>query len=214
MRGRPIQGMKDAGPDIGRAMRAAIVAIPLIVAEVEYLLADRQEQLRLRSAQAFEHLQRLLAVDVDIRKKWLDALDGKGETSCEQLGAVHLFGHGIYAFKAHASAGRTDLVFNEPVDVDRVGRVSSGLVLTEWKVAKRDADVGVAFAEAKKQAESYAVGVLAGLELAGYRYLVVVTKMQPPTMAVPAPTEIGGVIYQPITIAIEPRSPSKQSKKK
>jgi len=79
-------------PDEGPAMRAAVVALPLIAAEVPHLLTGRQERLRLRPAQAFELLQRVLAVDADVRQKWHEAFREKGEVSCEQLGAVHLLG--------------------------------------------------------------------------------------------------------------------------
>lgn len=46
----------------------------------------------MRSKRAFLHLQRLLAVDADIRAKWKGAFEAehKGELSCEKLGAVHL----------------------------------------------------------------------------------------------------------------------------
>jgi hypothetical protein len=49
------------------------------------------------------------------------------------------------------------------------------LVLTEWKAVKTDGSLGAQIRQVRKQADRYAQGVLAGIELAGYRYLVVVS---------------------------------------
>jgi hypothetical protein len=59
----------------------------------------------------------------------------------------------------------------------------------------------------------YKSGVLAGVELAGYRYLVIVTEKQASKEMMPAKVEVAGVIYQPINIAINPRTPSGESKR-
>lgn len=90
--------------------------------------------------------------------------------------------------------GRTDLVFQEPVNTDKAARASEGLVLREWKVAKNDAEISKAFEEARAQADIYAGGVLSGLELAGYRYLVIVTEKQAPPAAILETAQSNGVV--------------------
>jgi hypothetical protein len=200
--------------DMFRLMRVGTVVLPAFASGFTYLLRGRQELIRLRSARGFELLQRLLVVDPDTRKKWLNAFYGKGETTCEQLGAVHLLSQGIHAFKINAAGARTDLVFNEPLNVSRAAQTSEGLVLTEWKVARADDKIAAAFREARQQVDLYQEGPLAGLELAGYRYLVVVTERQAPHTTIPQGISSGGVVYEPINIAISPRTPSAQSKQK
>jgi hypothetical protein len=152
-------------------------------------------------------LQRLLAVDDDVRSKWKAAFE-RGEVRCEQLGAVHLLSHGIFAFKINADGARTDLVFpDEPIEASVTRRGIEGLVLTEWKLA----DAGNAtdrFEEARRQAELYRQGPLVGTELAGYRYAIAVSLTDLPREAMLDDMEIGGVVYRHINISIEPRSPS------
>jgi hypothetical protein len=189
------------------------VVLPAFSSGFTHLLQGREELIRSRSARGFELLQRILAVDLDVRKKWLRAFDDKGEATCEQLGAVHLLSQGIHAFKINAAGARTDLVFGEPLDVTRAAQTSEGLVLTEWKVAHADDEIVAAFDQARRQADLYKEGGLAGLELAGYRYLVVVTMQQAPRRAMPPRASSNGVVYQPINIAISPRTPSAQAKR-
>jgi hypothetical protein len=59
----------------------------------------------------------LIVVDKNVRAKWQAAWKKSGghETRCEQLGAVHLLSHGIWAFKTSAN-GATDLVYSDPID--------------------------------------------------------------------------------------------------
>src|SRR5258707_13086277 len=66
---------------------------------LSFILSDTQEVLRSRADRAFEHLQRMIVADSDYKAKWQAAFD-RGEEACEQLGAVHLLLHGIWAFKA------------------------------------------------------------------------------------------------------------------
>jgi len=117
--------------------RAQKVLLMLVAfeAEMSFLILDAEEVIRSRSDRAFEHLQRSIVVDVALREKWAAAF-AEGEVTCEQLGAVHLLAHGIWAFKVNAEGARTDLVYQEPLtDIDRVTRAADGLVLTEWKRA-------------------------------------------------------------------------------
>jgi hypothetical protein len=187
------------------------VLLTAFEAEMSFLLSDVQEVIRARSERAFLHLQRLLAVDADLRDTWSTAFEGKGEASCEQLGAVHLLWHGMFAFKGHAPAARTDLVFSEPIDVSVLERGVEGLVLTEWKVAN-EGNAAECFDTARTQARLYQQGILAGTELTGYRYVVVVSLNQLPN--VPDNMNIEGVCYRHVNIAIKPRPPSVEARKR
>ena len=184
---------------LGDAMlvRTIIVKLVAFEAEMTFCLDSPMERVRSASELAFMHLQRLIVVDDEYRKKWQAAF-ASHETRCERLGGVHLLWHGIWAFKADASGGKTDLVYQEPL---RAGTtpVALGMVLTEWK--RSDGKPQAAFDAAKRQAALYSGGVLAGVELVSHRYLVVVTKSQ----IVPlADVTDGAVIYRHINIAVDP----------
>jgi hypothetical protein len=188
---------------------AGLVMLSAFEAEISYLLSSPQERIRARSEVAFSHLQRMIAVDEDIRTKWDKAFD-RGEVVCEQLGAVHLLWHGICAFKVDAAGARTDLVFPEssggPGDE---ARFADGLVLTEWKLAASDEVVQTRFEEARAQAQRYAEGPLFANELLNYRYAVVVSRTQ---VTVPDDLMLGSTLYRHINIAVNPLVPSRASK--
>jgi hypothetical protein len=189
----------------------ALVMLSAFEAEITYLLSNPQEQIRARSELAFSHLQRMIAVDDDVRTKWSKAFD-RGEVACEQLGAVHLLWHGIWAFKVDAAGARTDLVFSESSGgPDAEARFADGLVLTEWKLAASDAVGQDRFEEARQQAQRYAEGPLFASELLNYRYAVVVSRNQ---LSVPDDFVIGASMYRHINIAVEPLVPSRASKKR
>lgn len=193
--------------------KSAIIALAAFESELSYLLSDSKEIMRRRSELAFVHLQRCIIVDEDFRNKWKTAFETH-ETACERLGAVHLLHHGIWAFKVNAIGARTDLVFNEPLrdrDIDLARKSSEGLVLTEWKVAKEPSDIEDKIKEARRGADLYREGALAGIELTGYRYLVVVTKGQATTLP---PDELkDDVVYRHINIAVDPLPPSLESRR-
>jgi hypothetical protein len=185
---------------------ATLVKLATFETEISFILSDVQESIRVRSERAFSHLQRTIIVDEEFRNKWQEAFD-KREEECEKLGAIHLLWHGIWAFKVNAIGGRTDLVFQEPRDdITDIQRYADGIVLTEWKRAKPDDMVENKFKEARDQAQRYTQGVLAGSELAGYRYTVVVSRKQ---VKIPGDIRKGEVIYRHINIAVEPSTPSK-----
>ena len=200
---------KDTSAD-HRAARGALVGLAAVEAEVTYIFSGRQEAIRSRSERSFLLLQRLIAVDEDVQSKWITAL-GKGEVACEKLGSVHLLGQGIYAFKIDAAGARSDLVFHEPPNDALLARSGDGLVLTEWKVAT-DADAAKKFASAKRQAELYKRGALAGSELTGYRYIVVVS-MEALASVPPDEKTPDGVVYRHINITAKPSTPSKAATK-
>lgn len=184
---------------------ALLVALAAFESELSFLLSDAQESIRTRSERAFDHLQRSIVADDDFRSKWKNAFKA-GEVSCEKLGAVHLLLHGIYAFKVDAAGARTDLVFQEPADLQGVERYVAGLVLTEWKKAASDSEASQRFEEARSQAKRYSQGPLLGTELTHYRYAVVVSEHQ---VATPADLQEGDVVYRHINIAVTPLVPSR-----
>jgi hypothetical protein len=187
-------------------IRSALVMLAAIEVELSYLIFDRQSEIRSRTERAFEHLQRLIVVDETVRARWKRAYEA-GEIECEKLGAVHLLAHGIWAFKANASGGRTDLVYQEPLaDTSTALRTAVGLVLTEWKVLRAGESADSRFESARSQLRGYAAGVLAGIELALVRYSVLVSRQQ---VELPGDVQDKGVIYRHINTAVEPRTPSR-----
>jgi hypothetical protein len=148
----------------------------------------------------------LIVADATVREKWQESFK-KGEVACEKLGAVHLLLHGIWAFKVDAIGGRTDLVFQEPAgDLSNAQRYVDGFVLTEWKKANPNDNVGQLFEQARLQARRYSQGALAGSELTSYRFAIVVSHQQ---IDVPNDFREGLVIYRHINIAVNPRLPSR-----
>jgi hypothetical protein len=187
---------------------AALVLLGAFESEMAFVLSDQQEIIRVRSERAFAHLQRSIVADPEFGEKWRKAFKD-GEVACEKLGGAHLLAHGIFAFKVNAEGERTDLVFQDIVGNDASEqRYADGIVLTEWKVARADRDAEKRFSEAKRQADHYASGALGGSELAGYRYLVIVSG---PQVKVPADITEGSVRYRHVNIAVQPHTPSQKS---
>ena len=196
-----------------RGARGALVGLAALEAEITFLLSGRDELIRIRSERAILHLQRSIAVDATIATAWKNALT-TGGVACEQLGSVHFLAHGIYAFKVNATGARTDLVFGEPPEYSEVTRAVDGLILTEWKVAKDVKDAAKKFAEARSQSNLYKEGVLAGIELRGYRYLIVVSLSKIPKASIPIDETVSGVTYRHVNIVVEPAVPSKAALQK
>jgi hypothetical protein len=93
----------------------ALVMLTAFESEMSFILSDNQAEIRTRAERAFEHLQRSIVADPATRERWKVAF-AEGETACEKLGAAHLLSHGIWAFKTNAEGGRTDLVYQEPIE--------------------------------------------------------------------------------------------------
>lgn len=208
---RLASAVKDASTE-HRSARGALVGLAAIEAQITFILHGRQEQIKARSERAFLLLQRTLAVDSDVSGRWKEAYK-KGEVACERLGSLVLLSQGIYAFKVDAMGARTDLVFSEPPNESVLFRSVEGIVLTEWKVA--DAANAVArFKEARSQADLYRDGPLAGIELTGYRYLVVVSQNALSKAIIPDDeTSASGITYRHVNVVVEPEVPSKAAKK-
>ena len=194
------------GGSLEEKVRTALVLLVAFESELSFLVEDRQALIRGRSERAFAHLQRSIVADAELRRKW-EGVFQEGEVSCEKLGAVHLLLHGIWAFKVDASGGRTDLVYQDRLPVSASLDLADGLVLTEWKRAMQVRDAALRFEEARMQAKRYSTGVLAGVELTSYRFVVVVTQRQ---VEPPADVLDGGVIYRHVNIAVSPESPSRR----
>ncbi len=210
-RARPIitdtSGNSDACQE---RLWASLVLLASFETEISYLLSDVQEILRARCERAFEHLQRSIVVDDDLRRKWHDAFD-KGEVACEKIGAVHLLLHGIWAFKVGAAGARTDLVYQEHANhQDEAPRYAEGLVLTEWKKVVDPRHAGHCFGQARSQATEYSHGLLAATELTRYRYVVLVSSER---LALPDEEMDGQVVYRPINVAVDPQVPSKRRRR-
>jgi hypothetical protein len=177
----------------------------------EYLIHDSEEEGRSATELSFEHLRRLITVDANVRTYWNVAFQN-GEVACEKLGSVHLLNHGIWAFKAHAKGGATDLVYGDPL-IQRsqtLQRTARAIVLTGWKVVRDVAQLTHEAEVARAQTQLYAAGVLGDLELKRTRYIVLVG---PKDQAPPSDIESRGVLYRHIWIAVDPDTPSVQARK-
>jgi hypothetical protein len=186
-------------------MQDRFLALASIHAEVDFYLADSELLARRLSERAFSHLRRSIVVDQEIRRKWQSAYE-EGEVACERLGAVHLLAHGIWAFKAHSSGERTDLIMGDRLrDLTEVEGSAEVLVLTEWKKVTGD-KADVCAEEALKQAARYASGSLSGIELNTQRYLVLVSE---DVIDIPSPHTDKGITYKYVNIPVNPLSPSR-----
>ena len=179
--------------------------LEMVRAEAAYLASDFEYAVRHRIDLAFTHLQRSIIVDADERKKWTDAWK-KHEPRCEARGAVHLLQHGIWAFKADAAGGRTDLILGGPPRLDEARRAADALVLTEWKRVQEGDSAETKALEAHAQAERYAGELLAGFELQSRRYIVLVSEA--PLSPLPSVPQGSGLHYEVIGIAVNPPTPS------
>jgi hypothetical protein len=175
-------------------------------------LATTEEPRRRLVERAFLHLNRTLTVDRRVvRVRWNEAFD-EGETECEKLGALHLLSHGIYAFKADAGSGRTDLILGEPLSVNEDVLSTAALVLTEWKLVRDDDDPVFKAREGKTQAERYANVELAGIELRSHRYVVLVSRRSI-TAQIPRMELDQGITTHYVNIVVHPLSPSDHSRR-
>jgi hypothetical protein len=187
------------------AVIATMTSLAALRAELAYHFGDRMEHARRLSERAFVHLQRSIVVDRMVRDRWARAFE-EGETACEKLGSVHLLQHGIWAFKASAVGERTDLVLGERLtDFGDVDRVAEALVLTEWKRAEIESERDRRLEEAWRQASRYSEGILAGIEMAQYRYLVLVSR---DWIRMPGDRVDGDVVYRHVNVAVDPRTPA------
>ncbi|MGE0551743.1 MAG: hypothetical protein AB7O24_29075, partial [Kofleriaceae bacterium] len=175
-----------------------------VVAVLRREAADTDVPRRSRVERAFEHLNRSLVVDRDLRSRWLTALADR-EEYCEALGAVHLLLNGVFAFKVNAQGGRTDLVLGGEVEATPAVRGSDALVLTEWKIVRDESERATLARQARVQARQYSGGVLAGVELRTTRFVVLVSSGNGPT--IPDITE-DAILYRHVNVTVNSRPPS------
>ena len=187
-----------------QALQFTVTALTAFRSEFDYHVSDVAAFAARQSERAFVHMQRSIVADEDERRKWMAAFES-GEIACERLGAIRLLGHGIWAFKVDGSGERTDLVLQEPIVEEDVERSADALVLTEWKVCRDRGEMRRRLAEAKAQTQLYRAGVLAGLELASYRYLVVVSDQR---LMVPPDEVDADISYRHVNIVVEPQTPA------
>lgn len=162
---------------------------------------------------AFLHLQRRLAVEASIKSQWESEFSGPGktETDLEALGAVHLLGHGLYAFKANSSGQRTDLILGEGPDLQGAERAGTPLVLTEWKKvegegAAAEKDLAEKTKSAIHQLGKYTDGALAGAELRQTCFAVFVSLKD---LKTPEDQMLSsGVRVRCVNVAVTPTRPS------
>jgi hypothetical protein len=200
---KPLMTGSDVKSLVG--LKARLAPLAAFRAELAYHLSDRTAVAHRLSERAFQHLQRSIVADVPVRDRWQHAFE-EGETACEKLGATHLLSHGLWAFKASGAGEATDLVFAERIDPATVESAAEALVLTEWKVVRRPAETIRQAEQAHMQAARYGRGVLGGLELHAYRYLVLVSR---DFIRCPEDFTEDGVRYRHVNIAVAPGSPSK-----
>jgi hypothetical protein len=91
---------------------------------------------------------------------------------------------------------------------DDLRSASQGLVLTEWKLVRRDNELESKEQEAFEQAKRYREGILAGFEVASPRYLIIVSADY---RIMPSLREEAGVKYEYHNIAVEPSTPSRHA---
>ena len=188
----------------------ALVPLALLRSQFDYAIRDTEVVGRNLVELAFEHLRRSIVVNPSIAELWATAL--AHETHCEQLGAVHLLAHGIWAFKVNATGGATDLVFAEPLarELDRVQRTANTIVLTEWKVVRESDNLAAKAAEARLQTKAYASGVLGTLELKRTRYIVLVVAKE----AEEPPDVIEESLrYRHVVLSVHPTAPSQRARR-
>ncbi|MBI2538506.1 MAG: hypothetical protein HYW04_01730, partial [Deltaproteobacteria bacterium] len=154
--------------------------------QFDYVIRDSEIEMVNLTELAFEHLCRIIVVNSDVQQKWAEAFQ-KHETWCERLGAVHLMGHGIWAFKVSTTGGATDLVYSDPIQErsETIKRTARALVLTEWKRVIKPDGLEAKAKEGRSQADLYSAGILGDTELKRTRYIVLLTKSN-----LPAPRDV------------------------
>jgi len=191
-------------------LKLRLTALAALRAEIQYHLSDFEALAIKRAERAFLHLRQSIIADEELHRKWQSAFES-GELACEKLGAAHLMLHGIWAFKVSAKGGRTDLVFGTAMlDSQTVTQVADALVLTEWKLVRNVAQVERIAQTAREQIRQYSAGVLAGIELANYRYVVLVSEEQLPDLE---DVQVGSGKCRHINIPVSPLPPSKAARR-
>jgi hypothetical protein len=195
--------------------RARCAAMSIFEAEMSYIIHDVQVRIRKTVEIAFAHLQSLIVADESSRNTWSfkDQPDkGLIEVNFEKLGGAHLLHHKIWAFKTDSNGEKTDLVLAEYIDSGyNLYQSVDGLVLTEWKVFRKNDQLEKVILEGIAQASIYKRGSLAALELSNYCFIVIVSEKR---LVIDNHTRhMNGVTYRVVNIAYNPDPPNIESKK-
>ncbi len=183
-----------------------LLNLSLLENEMTYHLKDSQEFIIKTVEIAFNHLQRLLVADKNVREVWVKE---KNELAFEKLGGAHLLLHKIWGFKIDTAGERSDLVLAGKIDEnDPLYRSVDGLVLTEWKVVRKENEKDDRIEKAIKQCQRYSKGSLSAIELARYRYIVLVSEKHL-DIEKDSRGDSDGIIYRIVNIAYNPDPPSK-----
>jgi hypothetical protein len=190
-----------------------VFPLAIFRAQFQYLLSDFSAITRRRSERALLHLKRSIVADHHFGDKWREAFaESRAEDACEKLGAAHLLLHGIYAVKVVGEGQRTDLFFGQPMaNDDQVSGAIEAYVLTEWKCVKQPSEYNKMAEDARQQSALYANGLLYGMELSDYRYIVLVSEKDLPEIA---NTIQAGIEYKHINIPVSPEPPSRSAKQR
>ncbi len=206
----PATGVLTNIVDVNEGIYGVLMLLGAFRAEFEFLSADNEAVARSLVVRSLTHLQRSIVADDTVRRRWKASFTA-GETACEKLGACHLLGHGIWAFKASAEGERTDLVLGSRLEVtDDVRRAAEALALTEWKVVRHRKEFKQKAQDAFNQAKRYSQGILAGFELASRRYLILVSEDY---LTLPDPITEVDAVYEYWNIAVSPHTPSARKAK-
>jgi len=202
-------------------IKLAVINFGLLSNQLDFFMSDKTTYFKSIIERSFHHLQRLIIVDKTIRSTWRKIYDKKREPELEQYGAVHLLHHGIWAFKADASGGRTDLILGNSItqpQLDEIQSVTEIMVLTEWKklkkTKKKNDDMDKAIEAAYAQAQRYTNDTLFGFELKDIRYLVIVGEkiFKNSIFIKEKDKEKNGILYKVVCIDVDPKIPSKSNK--
>ena len=199
--------IENIGSVVSVRLRTACQAALSIVSlkfQINSHLKNSELKIKNLTELGFEHLRRTIAVNDDVKNKWQLS---KNEVQCEKMGAIHLLSHGIWAFKAYGEKGRTDLVYNEPLErhMDSINRSAQGLVLTEWKKVT-EATLQNEAEKARKQLIKYSnAGVLGGIELKNTRYVILIIDK---TQEIIEDWYDSNICYRHIIIETDPYLPS------
>lgn len=182
-----------------------LTSLASIRSELQYHFSDFQSIAHKKTEKAFCHLKQTIVADNAVADSWRNAFD-QGETYCENLGAAHLLLHGIWGFKVSAPGARTDLIFNDSQDIENIADV---LVLTEWKKVTDKQNAEIIAAGARNQCKHYSDGLLTGITLSQYRYIVLVSRDHLPRFDDVVEDTVS---YRHINIPVRPSTPARASK--
>lgn len=178
--------------------------------KINFLLATPERQAVRRIRRAFRHLQWSIATSERTREDWQEAFE-QGEEACERMGATHLLSQGIWAFKVSTPEARTDLILRGLSGTEpSPEREADFMLLTEWKLTKKNTDHEPLIRAGIAQAALYGGGVFHGIEVLSHRFVIIVSRE---TYGEPEMRMEAGTAYHVISLAVSPLTPSVTARK-